>query len=166
MIWNRVMSRMRFLIAADAYFLHRLLLTHLTGHAERRRLGGRPLGQWPVNAHALARARADQELMTAGLADGYRRLAEGAAVPEIAELKWFCVEKATELAVLGTDLEGGAGYMWDSVALRAHAQLRGLRMAGGSQTTMLTIANHSMACRAELADRPHAPTATGRPAHA
>jgi alkylation response protein AidB-like acyl-CoA dehydrogenase len=86
-------------------------------------------------------------------------------VPEIAELKWFCVEKATELAVLGTDLEGGAGYMWDSVALRAHAQLRGLRMAGGSQTTMLTIANHSMACRAEIADLPAAPTDTGRPAH-
>ena len=41
--------------------------------------------------------------------------------------------------------------MWDSASLRAHAQVRGLRMSGGSQTTMLTVANHSLACRAEVA---------------
>ncbi|MEV5176631.1 acyl-CoA dehydrogenase family protein [Streptomyces flaveolus] len=159
MAWNRVMSRMRYLIAADAFFIHRRLLAHAVRHTTTRRLGGRTLAQWPVNAHALARARADQELMEAGLADAYVRLARGAgAVPEVAELKWFCVERATELAGLCTDLEGGAGFMWDSPSLRAHAQLRGLRMAGGSQTTMLTIANHSLACRAELAQP--APPAT------
>ncbi len=151
MRWNRVMSRMRLLIAADAYFTHRTLLDHVTEHVRRRTLGGRPLGAWPVNAHALARARAHQELMEAGIADAYLRVtAGGSTVPEIAELKWFCVERANELATLATDLEGGAGYMWDSPSLRAHAQLRGFRMSGGSQTTMLTIANHSMACRAEL----------------
>jgi len=153
MRWNRVMSRMRFLIAADAFYLHRMLLAYIVGYATRRELGGRMLAAWPVNAHTLAKARADQELMEAGITDGYLRLTEGGStVPEIAELKWFCVEQATELATLCTDLEGGAGYMWDSVALRAHAQLRGFRMSGGSQTTMLTIANHSMACRAELAE--------------
>ncbi|MFH9347848.1 acyl-CoA dehydrogenase family protein [Kitasatospora sp. NPDC017646] len=151
MRWNRVMSRMRLLIAADAFFTHRALLEHITGYVRGRSLGGRPLGAWPVNAHALARARAHQELMEAGIADAYLRVtAGGSTVPEIAELKWFCVEKANELAALATDLEGGAGYMWDSPSLRAHAQLRGFRMSGGSQTTMLTIANHSMACRAEL----------------
>ncbi|MFJ8005330.1 acyl-CoA dehydrogenase family protein [Streptomyces fagopyri] len=157
MRWNRVMSRMRFLIAVDAWLIHRMLLTHIVDYSTNRELGGRPLSAWPVNAHALARARADQELMEAGITDGYLRLTEGGStVPEIAELKWFCVERATELASLSTDLEGGAGYMWDSVALRAHAQLRGLRMSGGSQTTMLTIANHSMACRAELGDQDRA----------
>ncbi|MFV2196807.1 acyl-CoA dehydrogenase family protein [Nocardiopsis sp. LOL_012] len=151
--WNRVMSRMRLLIAADAYFLHRRLLTHVIGHTTRRTLGGRRLADWPVNLHALARARTDLELMEAGLVDALRRLADkSSSIPEIAQLKWFCVERATELATLCTDLEGGAGYMWDSVALQAHAQVRGLRMSGGSQTTMLTIANHSLACRAELAE--------------
>jgi acyl-CoA dehydrogenase len=115
-----------------------------------------------VNEHALARARADQELMEAGLTECFLRLTEGGStVPEIAELKWFCVERTTELAGLATDLEGGAGYMWDSVALRAHAQVRGFRMSGGSQTTMLTVANHSMACRAEL-DAPALAAAPGR----
>ncbi|QFZ78035.1 hypothetical protein GFH48_36345 [Streptomyces fagopyri] len=157
MRWNRVMSRMRFLIAVDAWLIHRMLLTHIVDYSTNRELGGRALSAWPINAHALARARADQELMEAGITDGYLRLTEGGStVPEIAELKWFCVERATELASLSTDLEGGAGYMWDSVALRAHAQLRGLRMSGGSQTTMLTIANHSMACRAELGDQDRA----------
>lgn len=151
MRWNRVMSRMRLLIAADAFFTHRMLLAHITEYVRKRNLGGRPLGSWPVNAHALARARSHQELMEAGIADAYLRVTSGGStVPEIAELKWFCVERANELAALCTDLEGGAGYMWDSVSLRAHAQLRGFRMSGGSQTTMLTIANHSMACRAEL----------------
>ncbi|WP_329558206.1 acyl-CoA dehydrogenase family protein [Streptomyces uncialis] len=162
MRWNRVMSRMRFLIAADAFFTHRMLLEHIVRHTTTRELGGRPLAQWPVNQHALARARADQELMEAGLAECFLRLTDGGStVPEIAELKWFCVEKATELASLSTDLEGGAGYMWGSTALHAHAQLRGLRMSGGSQTTMLTIANHSMACRAEL-DAPALAAAPGR----
>ncbi|WP_156755628.1 acyl-CoA dehydrogenase family protein [Actinokineospora pegani] len=165
MRWNRVMSRMRFLIAADAWQLHRRLLDHIVGHTGGRELGGRPLAAWPVNAHALARARADQELMAAGVVDGYLRLTEGgSSVPEVAELKWFCVEKATELAALCTDLEGGAGYMWGSASLAAHAQARGFRMSGGSQTTMLTIANHSLACRAELAQpaAPVAPSGVGR----
>ncbi|MFC8274231.1 acyl-CoA dehydrogenase family protein [Streptomyces sp. NPDC057271] len=162
MRWNRVMSRMRFLIASDAYFVHRALLSHISAYALGRELGGRPLAGWPVNEHALARARADQELMEAGLVEAYLRLTEGGStVPEIAELKWFCVERTTEFAGLCTDLEGGAGYMWDSVALRAHAQIRGLRMSGGSQTTMLTVANHSMACRAEL-DAPALAAAAGR----
>lgn len=162
MRWNRVMSRMRFLIAADAFFTHRMLLAHIVEHSTARELGGRPLASWPVNEHALARARADQELMEAGLTECFLRLTEGGStVPEIAELKWFCVERATELAGLATDLEGGAGYMWDSTALRAHAQVRGFRMSGGSQTTMLTVANHSMACRAEL-DAPALAAAPGR----
>ncbi|WP_460395604.1 acyl-CoA dehydrogenase family protein [Actinophytocola sediminis] len=152
MSWNRVMAQMRFLIAVDAFLLHRMLLAHVVEYTTGRELGGRPLVAWPVNQHALARARADQELMEAGIVDGYLRLTEGGStVPEIAQLKWFCVERATQLATLGTDLEGGHGYMWDSVSLRAHAQIRGLRMSGGSQTTMLTIANHSLAARAELA---------------
>jgi alkylation response protein AidB-like acyl-CoA dehydrogenase len=151
MLWNRVMARMRFLIACDALFIHRMLLDHIVKYVTSRELGGRALGSWPVNAHALARARADQELMEAGIVDCYLRLTEGGStVPEIAQLKWFCVERATDLATLCTDLEGGRGYMWDSLSLRAHAQLRGLRMSGGSQTTMLTIANHSLAARAEL----------------
>ncbi|MGW5652737.1 acyl-CoA dehydrogenase family protein [Streptomyces humi] len=166
MTWNRVMSRMRYLIAVDAHAIHRRLLADAIRHARHRPLGGRPLAQWPVNAHALARARADQELMEAGLADAYLRLDRGTvAVPETAELKWFCVERATELAGYCTDLEGGAGYMWDSAALRAHAQLRGLRMAGGSQTTMLTIANHSLAARAELAGRARPEPVRGATSH-
>lgn len=152
MRWNRVMSRMRFLIAVDAYLIHCRLLADITRHATARQLGGRPLAAWPTNGHALARAAADGALMASGIADVLGRLDAGEpAVPEVAELKWFCVERASQLAALCCDLEGGAGYMWGSPSLRDHAQLRGLRMAGGSQTTMLTIANHSFACRAELA---------------
>ncbi|MEV4466781.1 acyl-CoA dehydrogenase [Micromonospora echinofusca] len=157
--WNRVMTRMRYLIAADAYLIQRRLLDHIGRHTTRRRLGGRALSAWPVNAHALAAARADLELMAAGLVDLLDRVDGPApAVPEVAELKWFCVERASALATLCCDLEGGAGYMWGSPSLRDLAQLRGLRMAGGSQTTMLTLANHSFACRAELAGTPR-PTA-------
>jgi acyl-CoA dehydrogenase len=149
--WNAVMTRMRLLIAADACLMHRSLLEHIVAHAGCRQLGGRPLVSWPVNLHALARARADLELMEAGIADAYLRLqGRSGAMPEVAALKWFCVERATQLAELCCDLEGGAGYMLDSPSLRIYRQLRGLRMAGGSQTTMLTIGNHSLACRAEL----------------
>ncbi|MEV0407214.1 acyl-CoA dehydrogenase family protein [Actinoallomurus sp. NPDC050550] len=149
--WNRVMSRMRYLIAFDAYLIHRRLLDHAVRHVTHRRLGGRLLGDWPATAHPLARARADEELMAAGIAALAGRVdGPSAPVPEVAELKWFCVERACDLARLCCDLEGGAGYMWDSPSLRAYAQLRGLRMAGGSQTTMLTLANHSFASRAEL----------------
>ncbi len=153
--WNRVMSRMRYLIAVDAYLSHQRLLAHIRDYATDRQLGGRSLAGWPVNLHALARARADQELMAAGIADILPQLEEGnPPVPEISQLKWFCVDRACALAALCCDLEGGRGYMWDSPSLNAYAQLRGLRMAGGSQTTMLTIANHSLACRAELAIDP------------
>ncbi len=149
--WNMVMTRARFFIAADAYLIQRALLSQILDYGARRRIGEVPLASWPINRHALARARCDLELMEAGLADGYQRLeAKSGGVPEIAALKWFCVEKATEFAALCCDLEGGAGYMLDSHALQAYAQLRGLRMAGGSQVTMLTIANGSLACRAEL----------------
>jgi alkylation response protein AidB-like acyl-CoA dehydrogenase len=149
--WNMVMTRARFFIAADAYLIHRALLAHILDYGARRRIGDRALASWPINRHSLARARCDLELMEAGLADGYQRLeAKAGGVPEIAALKWFCVERATDLAALCCDLEGGAGYMLDSHALQAYAQLRGLRMAGGSQVTMLTIANGSLACRAQL----------------
>lgn len=149
--WNMVMTRARYFIAADAYLIHRMLLTHILEYGRHRRIGKVALTDWPINRHALARARCDSELMEAGLGDAYRRVeARAGAVPEIAALKWFCVERATELAELCCELEGGAGYMLDSTALQAYAQLRGLRMAGGSQITMLTIANGSYACRAEL----------------
>ncbi len=149
--WNMVMTRARFFIAADAYLIHCSLLAHILGYGTRRRIGHLPLASWPINRHALARACSDLQLMEAGLADGYQRMeTKAGGVPEIAALKWFCVERATEFAALCCDLEGGAGYMLDSRALQAYAQLRGLRMAGGSQVTMLTIANGSLAWRAGL----------------
>nr|AFV52194.1 enoyl reductase [Streptoalloteichus sp. ATCC 53650] len=148
--WNRVMTLLRFLIAADAALVHRRLLDRVTRYAGERALGGRPLAAWPVNSHALARFRADLELVEAGVARACARLDAGAwPVPEVAALKWFCVERACALAAACCDLEGGAGYMWGNPSLRDLAQLRGLRMAGGSQTTMLTITNHSFAARAE-----------------
>lgn len=151
MRWNHVMSRMRFLIAVDAYLVHRRMLARVLRYGGERRLGRRALTEWPVNGHALARARADLELMAASIARLVTKLDDGVpCVPELAGLKWFCVERACALARLCCDLEGGGGYMWDSASLHDYAQLRGLRMAGGSQTTMLTIANHSYACRAEL----------------
>jgi len=153
--WNRVMSRLRYLIAVDAYLIHQRLLDRIVRYSTQRPLGGRSLAAWPVNSHALARARADQELMAAGIAGLIDQL-DGTTVPvpEVASLKWFSVDRACALAALCCDLEGGAGYMWDSPSLLDYAQLRGLRMAGGSQTTMLTIANHSFACRAELDAQP------------
>lgn len=154
LFWNEVMSRLRLSIAAAATALQDDVLEHIVAHVRKRQLGGRPLGAWPVNHHALARARADRELMIAGLSacvERGKRLQD--SVPQVAQLKWFCVERACALAQLACDLEGGLGYMAESRSLAAYRTLRGMRMAGGSQTTMLTVANHSLANSAET--EPH-----------
>jgi alkylation response protein AidB-like acyl-CoA dehydrogenase len=151
MHWNRVMTAARFLMCADACLLHDRLLARILEYGAARRVAGRPLASWPVNRHALARAAADQELMRAGLRDRFERLVAGQnAVAEVAALKWFCVERTAAFAALCAELQGGAGYMWDSELLAAKAQVLGLKMAGGSLTTMKTIAGQALAYREEL----------------
>jgi alkylation response protein AidB-like acyl-CoA dehydrogenase len=151
MHWNRVMTVARFLMCADAGFLHRRLLDRMLEYGNRRIIDGRPLASWPINRHALARAAADQELMDAGLSDRFERLEKGGnAVAEVAALKWFCVDRAARFAALCAEMHGGAGYMWDSEFLTAHAQILGLKMAGGSLTTMKAIAGQALAYREEL----------------
>jgi alkylation response protein AidB-like acyl-CoA dehydrogenase len=151
MHWNKVMTVARFLMCADACFLHRLLLGRMLEYGGRRIIEGRPLTSWPVNRHALARAAADQELMTAGLIDRFERLEKGGnAVAEVAALKWFCVDRTARFAALCAEMHGGAGYMWDSEFLIAHAQILGLKMAGGSLTTMKAIAGQALTYREEL----------------
>jgi alkylation response protein AidB-like acyl-CoA dehydrogenase len=114
-------------------------------------IDGRPLAGWPVNRQALARAAADQELMRAGLIDCFEQLeANRNAVAEVAALKWFCVDRTARFAALCSELQGGAGYMWDSENLRSLAQILGLKMAGGSLTTMKSIAGQALAYREEL----------------
>jgi alkylation response protein AidB-like acyl-CoA dehydrogenase len=152
--WNRVMSRLRFLIATAAAAMQEELIVHIRRYASRRQLGGRALLQWPVNQEILATGCGDLALMRAGLNRGIELLSDPVrSMPEIAQIKWFCVDKACSFAAACCDLEGGAGYMVTSRSLEAYRELRGFRMAGGSQTTMLTIANHSLACRAEMALR-------------
>lgn len=151
MHWNKVMTGARFLMCADATFTHALLLQRILEYGATRQVDGRPLLGWPINRHAMARAAADLELMEAGLLDRYRRLESGRnAVAEVAALKWFCVERTARFAALCAELEGGAGYMHPSVFLRAYAQIRGLKMAGGSSTTMQAIANQALAYQEEL----------------
>jgi alkylation response protein AidB-like acyl-CoA dehydrogenase len=151
MQWNKVMTAARFLMCADAFFLHRTLLAGILEHARRRIVDGRTLASWPVNRHALAQAAADQELMRAGLIDRYAELeAKRNAVAEVAALKWFCVDRTSRFAALCTEMQGGAGYMWDSAFLNAQAQILGLKMAGGSLTTMKAIAGQALAYREEL----------------
>ncbi|HEY2294533.1 MAG TPA: acyl-CoA dehydrogenase family protein [Thermoanaerobaculia bacterium] len=151
MQWNKVMTEARFLMCADACLLHALLLARILEHGKTRMIDGHPLASWPLNRHALARAAADQELMRAGLADRFEQLeSRRNAVAEVAALKWFCVDRTARFAALCTEMQGGAGYMWDSEFLRAQAQILGLKMAGGSLTTMLTIAGQALAHREEL----------------
>jgi acyl-CoA dehydrogenase len=151
MHWNKVMTAARFLMCADAYFLHRTLLAGILEHARRRVVDGRTLASWPVNRHALAQAAADQELMRAGLIDRYAELeSRRNAVAEVAALKWFCVDRTARFAALCTEMQGGAGYMWDSPFLNAQAQILGLKMAGGSLTTMKAVAGQALAYREEL----------------
>lgn len=151
MHWNKVMTLARFLMSADACLLHRRLLDRVLAYANGRKIDGRPLASWPVNRHALARAAADQALMTAGLIDRFERLEEGGnAVAEVAALKWFCVDRTSSFAALCSEMEGGAGYMWDSELLQGLAQILGLKQAGGSLTTMLSIAGQAFVYRDEL----------------
>lgn len=151
MHWNKVMTVARYLMCADACFLHRRLLDRILEYGGRRIVEGRPLASWPVNRHALARAAADQELMEAGLLDGLDLLESPKnAVAEIAALKWFCVDRTARFAALCAELHGGAGYMWDSEFLFAQAQILGLKMSGGSLTTMKAIAGQALAYREEL----------------
>jgi alkylation response protein AidB-like acyl-CoA dehydrogenase len=151
MHWNKVMTAARYLMCADACFLHRRLLDRILEHGGKRIVEGRPLADWPVNRHALARAAADQELMEAGLLDGLDLLESPKnAVAEIAALKWFCVDRTARFAALCAELHGGAGYMWDSEFLIGQAQIAGLKMAGGSLTTMKAIAGQALAYREEL----------------
>jgi alkylation response protein AidB-like acyl-CoA dehydrogenase len=151
MQWNKVMTAARFLMCADACFLHGLLLARILEYGCGRRVDGRPLASWPVNRHALARAAIDQELMRAGLVDRFEQLeSRRNAVAEVAALKWFCVDRTARFASLCAAMHGGAGYMWDSEFLRAQAQILGLKMAGGSLATMLAIAGQALAYREEL----------------
>jgi acyl-CoA dehydrogenase len=151
MHWNKVMTVARYLMCADACFLHRHLLDRILEYGGHRIVEGRPLASWPVNRHALARAAADQELMEAGLLDGFELLESPKnAVSEIAALKWFCVDRTARFAALCAELQGGAGYMWDSEFLFAQAQILGLKMSGGSLTTMKAIAGQALAYREEL----------------
>jgi alkylation response protein AidB-like acyl-CoA dehydrogenase len=151
MHWSKVMTVARFLMCADACFLHGSLLARMLAYAEQRIVEGRPLASWPVNRHALARAAADQAVMEAGLIDRAEHLLTGRnAVADVAALKWFCVERTAQFAALCAELHGGAGYMWDSEFLRAQAQILGLRMAGGSAMTMKSIAGQALANREEL----------------
>ncbi|HWM95347.1 MAG TPA: acyl-CoA dehydrogenase family protein [Thermoanaerobaculia bacterium] len=151
MQWNKVMTVARFLMCADACFLHGRLLERMLEYGGQRIVDGRSLASWPINRHALARAAADQELMRAGLIDRFERLEKNQnAVAEVAGLKWFCVDRTTRFAALCAEMQGGAGYMWDSEFLIAHAQILGLKMAGGSSTTMKAIAGQALAYREEL----------------
>jgi alkylation response protein AidB-like acyl-CoA dehydrogenase len=151
MHWNKVMTVSRFLMCADACFLHQLLLQRILEYGGRRIVDGRALASWPINRHAIARAAADQELMRAGLLERFEPV-EGNrnAVAEVAALKWFCVDRTARFAALCAELQGGAGYMWDSEFLSAQAQILGLKMAGGSLTTMKAIAGQALAYREEL----------------
>jgi len=151
MHWNKVMTTARFLMCADACFLHARLLARILEYGGGRIVDGRSLASWPVNRHALARAAADQELMRAGLIDRFELLEKQRnAVAEVAALKWFCVDRTARFAALCAELQGGAGYMWDSEFLVAQAQILGLKMAGGSLTTMKAIAGQALAYREEL----------------
>ncbi len=151
MHWNKVMTIARFLMCADACFLHGTLLERILAYTRRRIVDGRPLASWPVNRQALARAAADQALMQAGLIDRFEQLeAQRNAVAEVAALKWFVVDRTARFAALCAELQGGAGYMWDSEFLMVHAQILGLKMAGGSAMTMKTIAGQALAHREEL----------------
>lgn len=151
MHWNKVMTLARFLMCADACFLHGRLFARILEYGGKRIVDGRPLASWPVNRHALARAAADQELMRAGLLDGFERLeSQRNAVAEVAALKWFCVDRTARFAALCAEMHGGAGYMRDSEFLIAQAQVLGLKMAGGSLTTMKAIAGQALAYREEL----------------
>jgi acyl-CoA dehydrogenase len=151
MHWNKVMTESRFLMCADACFLHARLLARILGYGTRRIVDGRPLAGWPVQQHVLARAAADQELMRAGIVDRFRLL-EGRrnAVGEVAALKWLCVDRTARFAAHCAEMHGGAGYMWDSEFLIAQAQVLGLKMAGGSLATMASIAGQALAYREEL----------------
>ncbi|HSU83234.1 MAG TPA: acyl-CoA dehydrogenase family protein, partial [Thermoanaerobaculia bacterium] len=85
------------------------------------------------------------------LIDCFERLESGRnAVAEVAALKWLCVDRTARFAALCAELQGGAGYMWDSELLFAQAQILGLKMAGGSLTTMKVIAGQALAYREEL----------------
>ncbi|MBW8876581.1 MAG: acyl-CoA dehydrogenase family protein [Acidobacteria bacterium] len=151
MHWNKVMTVARFLMCADACFLHGRLLKRILEYGGQRIVDGRSLASWPINRLALARAAADQELMRAGLIDRFEHLERRRnAVAEVAALKWFCVDRTTRFAALCAEMQGGAGYMWDSEFLNAHAQILGLKMAGGSLTTMKAIAGQALAYREEL----------------
>ena len=153
--WNEVMSCLRLSIAAAAMTIHASVLDHIIAHTTKRPFGGRTLAGWPVNHHALTKAGGDLALMKVGIAQCLSMVGKSPeAVSKVAQVKWFCVERACDLARLACDLEGGMGYMAESRSLAAYRTLRGFRMAGGSQTTMLTVTNHSLANKAETA--PHA----------
>jgi alkylation response protein AidB-like acyl-CoA dehydrogenase len=151
MHWNKVMTLARFLMCADAGFLHAFLLARILDYGGARIVDGRPLASWPIHRQALAGAAADQELLDAGLLDCFERLeSQKNAVAEVAALKWFAVDRTARFASRCAEMQGGAGYMWGSEFLRAQAQILGLKMAGGSLTTMLSIAGQALAYREEL----------------
>lgn len=151
MHWNKVMTVARFLMCADACWLHARLLKQMLAYASTRIVDGRPLADWPVNKRVTAGAIADQSLMQAGLAARFDELQSNRnAVADVAALKWFCVDRTARFAAWCAEAHGGAGYMWDSPFLVAHAQILGLKMAGGSLTTMQALAAQALARREEL----------------
>ncbi len=155
MHWNMVMTRARLLISADAYFAHGEALARILAYGKTRQIGSRPLASWPINRHALARAAVDQALMRAGLVELFHKMHGGRCpVAEAAALKWLCVERAARFALHCAELQGGAGYMRDSPYLSLHGEILGLKMAGGSPTTMRVIANGALSCQEQFDANP------------
>lgn len=138
--WNRVITRARYFVVLDAYLMLGHAISALRAHAKNRVVAGKPLLAWPVNRRTLVSAAGVHAVIRRALARYYPQIDAGRNVAfEVARLKSYAIDAATQAIRALLDLEGARGYMNDSTILRAYNQLSGLRQSSGSQATMLTL---------------------------
>lgn len=144
MHWNNVMTTARAHVAFDAYLLMKILFEYMVSYSRSRIVGERPLGSWPIHQQELANAYMHLELVRSNLANFIELKTENERanlVEHMAELKHFAIERAYEFALKCCDMEGGRGFMNDSVSLHIVKQLMALRYSTGSQYKTKEIAS-------------------------
>ena len=144
MHWNNVMTTARAHVVFDAFMLMKILFNHMLSYSKKRIVGGKALNMWPIHKQEMANAYVNLELIRANLANFVKIKTQNKnanPVEEMAALKHFAIEKAYNFGLNCCDMEGGRGYMNDSISLHLVKQIMALRYSTGSQYKTKEIAS-------------------------
>ena len=142
--WNNVMTTARAHVAFDGFMMMKILFEYMLSYSRNRIVGGRPLGSWSIQQQEFANAYVNLEIVRANLANFIQVKTnnnKANPVEEMAALKNFSIESAYEFSLKCCDMQGGRGFMNDSLCLHIAKQIMALRYSTGSQYMTNEIAS-------------------------